>query len=68
MLSRIYSLEDYLEWARDYWDLGDRLSVKEVGYIFNHQPITEEMIKKLNPNRNIKLVMNELSEIYYPVE
>ena len=45
MLSRIYSLEDYLEWARDYWDLGDRLFVKEVGYIFNHHPITEEMIK-----------------------
>ena len=67
MISRIYSLEDYIDWAKNYWGLEDRLSVKEVEQIFNHQPITEELIKKLNPDRNIKLVMNELSEIDYPI-
>lgn len=68
MLSRIFSVEGYVDWAKDYWELGDRLTIEEVKKVFNHQPITEEMIKKINPDRNIKETMEELIKIDYPVE
>lgn len=30
------------------------LNIEDVRKVFNHHQITEEMIKKLNPDRNIK--------------
>ncbi|MFT8349132.1 hypothetical protein [Clostridium saccharoperbutylacetonicum] len=68
MLSRIFSSEGYIDWAKDYWELGERLTFEDVKKVFNHQPITEEMVKKINTDRNIKKVMEELIEINYPVE
>ena len=68
MLSRIFSVEGYVDWAKYYWELGDRLTIEEIKKVFNHQPITEEMIKKINPDRNIKETMEELIKIDYPVE
>lgn len=68
MLSRIFSAEDYIDWSKDYWGREEELSIEDVEKIFNHQPITEEMIKKLNADRNIKAAMEELKKINYPVE
>lgn len=65
MLSRIFSVEDYIDWAKSYWKLGDRLTIEIVSKVFSHKPITEDMIKKLNPDRNIKEAMEELVKIDY---
>ncbi len=60
--------EDYVDWSKDYWGREEELSIEDVEKIFDHHPITEEMIKKLNPDRNIKAAMEELKKINYPVE
>ena len=68
MLSRIFSVEDYIDWVKSYWELGDRLCIEEIKKVYNHQPITEEMIKKLNSDKNIKETKDELMKIGYPVQ
>lgn len=70
MLSRIYTdSEEYLEWAEDYYeDLEDKLPIKLIEDIFDFKPITKEMIKFLNENRNCEEVFENLREIGYPVE
>lgn len=70
MLSRIYTdSEEYLEWAKDYYeDLEDKLPIKLIEDIFDFKPVTKEMIKFLNENRNCEEVFENLREIGYPVE
>lgn len=68
MLGRIFSVEDYIEWVKNYWGLEEELSSEDIEKIFKQQCITEEMIKKLNPDRDIKAAMEELVKIQYPVE
>lgn len=70
MLSRIYTdSEEYLEWAEDYYeDLEDKLPIKLIEDIFDFKPITKEMIKFLNENRNCEEVFENLRKIGYPVE
>ena len=70
MLSRIYTdSAEYLEWAEDYYeDLEDKLPIKLIEDIFDFKPITKEMIKFLNENRNCEEVFENLRKIGYPVE
>jgi len=70
MLGRIYTNPDeYLKWAKDYYDdLEDRLPIKLIEDIFYFKPITKEMIKCLNKNRDCEEVFESLRKIGYPVE
>lgn len=68
MLSRIFSVEDYIEWAKYYFELEDRLNIEDVKKVFNHKPIAENIIRKLNPDRNMNETIEELVKIKYPVE
>lgn len=48
MLDRIFSKEEYIDWTKEYWELGDRLTIYEVKKVFDHEAITCDMVKKLN--------------------
>ncbi|MFD2333606.1 hypothetical protein ACFSR7_30470 [Cohnella sp. GCM10020058] len=50
--------EDFVEFAEGYFELS--LSLDIVGQIYNGAPITVEMIKALNPERDVNEVLKEL--------
>ncbi|UQZ32781.1 hypothetical protein C2I18_03935 [Paenibacillus sp. PK3_47] len=50
--------EDFVEFATDYFELS--LSLEVVAKIYDDFPITGEMIKILNPNCDVKEVLQEL--------
>ena len=55
--------------TKDYYeDLEDKLPIKLIEDIFDFKPVTKEMIKFLNENRNCEEVFENLREIGYPVE
>ena len=70
MLGRIYNdAEEYLEWAKDYYDdLEDNIPVELIEDIFNFKPMTKEIIKGINKDRECEEIFDQLKEIGYPVE
>lgn len=56
--------ETYLDWATDYYERS--LSAETVERIYRHKPITEEMIRSLNPDRSLEDLKEEIEEIGYP--
>lgn len=70
MLGRIYNdAEEYLEWAKDYYDdLEDNIPVELIEDIFNFKPMTKEIIKGINKDRECEESFDQLKEIGYPVE
>lgn len=58
--------ETYREFAEEYFEIDVSLSVIES--IYNHLPITEEVISELNSEISLSDVSEELEEIGYPTE
>lgn len=56
-----YTPEDFVEFATDYFELAPSLDV--VKEIYDDFPITEEMIHLLNPNCDVKEVLQELNDL-----
>ncbi|RXF01128.1 hypothetical protein, partial [Pseudoalteromonas phenolica] len=56
--------ETYRVFAQDYYELD--LDVTTIAKIYNHLPLTEELVKELNPEVSIKQLKKDISEIGYP--
>lgn len=66
LLGMIYeSPEDYVEWAKDYYEMPVPLDV--VTHVFSFPWISEQMILQLNPTRNIEQAQKELEAIGFTV-
>jgi hypothetical protein len=57
--------ETYKEFAESYYECSIDLSV--VQSIYEHQPMTVEMAKTLNPAVELENLRSELDEIGYPL-
>jgi hypothetical protein len=56
----------YQQWAKEYYEEDiDPIIVKKV---FNHQRLTEEEIKTVNPELELKAFFDDLQEIGYPIK
>jgi hypothetical protein len=54
----------YTQFAQDYFEKD--LPLEMVTGIYNHEPITEDVVKKLNPETSLEALKSELLEIGYP--
>lgn len=62
LLGRLgYTAEDYVEWARSYYDKSLQLQV--VRQVYNGVVINEEIITVLNPGRDATAALAELDEL-----
>lgn len=53
--------EDWCDWAKDYYKT--EIASDVVKKVYNGEPLTEEDVVKLNPERNAKEVFAELEEL-----
>jgi hypothetical protein len=53
--------EDYVEFAEGYFE--QQLPLGVVSQIYQGNPITDEMIRTLNPERNVEETLKELAEL-----
>jgi hypothetical protein len=58
--------ESYIDWAEDYYDIQD-MSLTAVTEIYNNAPISADLIRELNPKRDVLAVMDELQQYGYAV-
>lgn len=56
--------ELYVEFAKEYFE--KEIPLEVVGQIYDHQPISQLMIRALNPDRDLQSVTEALVEIQYP--
>jgi hypothetical protein len=54
---------DYIEWAEDYHE--QILNLEAVKTIYEHQPLTEELVKSLNPEISLLELEEDIKEIGY---
>ncbi|GIP31687.1 hypothetical protein [Paenibacillus sp. J2TS4] len=54
--------ENYVEWAEDYFDMP--VPVETVEQIYSGTPITEAMIRSLNPERDVEEALRELETLF----
>lgn len=54
----------YRAWAEDYFETSVARSA--VDHIFGHRPLTEKIVKILNPTLNLDDLTEDVSEIAYP--
>lgn len=57
--------QTYQRWAESYYEVV--VSAEITAAIFRHQPLTEDMIRTLNPDADPALVFAEATDIGYPV-
>lgn len=59
----------YLNWACAYFDLSDaegHLRIEHVRHVYDHKPLTDELVKEMNPATSLKKLAADLAEIGYP--
>lgn len=54
----------YLEWAENYYDR--QINEEGIKYIFKHEPLTNELVEKLNPELRLVDLEDDAKEIDYP--
>lgn len=54
----------YQEFAEDYYECS--IDLEAVTSIYQHQPLTAEMIKALNPEVSLESLASDLEQIAYP--
>ncbi len=60
--------ETYREWACEYFD-GDgerEFPLDAVTWVFEHRPLTKEIVEALNPGRKLRGLAKEIKQIGYP--
>lgn len=55
----------YREWAEDYFEVP--VNLKSVSTVFAHQPLTESIVRTLNPGCDLKFAHEQADEIGYPL-
>ncbi|WP_145332442.1 hypothetical protein [Paenibacillus xylanexedens] len=59
--------ESYIDWAKDYYDI-QGMSLTAVTEIYNDAPISADLIRDLNPKRDVFVAMGELQQSGYAVQ
>lgn len=54
--------DSWTDWAKDYY--GKKIPLEYVKKVYEHDDITEEIIKKINPERNAYEAIEELKNIF----
>src|SRR5262245_15977857 len=57
--------EGYVEWATDYHEQSIAADVVEA--VFEHRPLTDALIRKLNPDADVAAVRVDALEVGYPI-
>jgi hypothetical protein len=57
--------ETYRKWAQQYYH-PRKFSLAAVRWVFEHRPLTEEAVRKLNPERSLAELAEEIRMIGYP--
>ena len=59
----------YKDWAEDYfgeeWDEERQLSTSDVARIYQHEPLTNELVISINPDRKLSDLTEDITEIGY---
>jgi hypothetical protein len=56
----------YVDFAHDYYEVG--LDLAAVVEVYAHRPLDAELVARINPERALADLLEELQEIGYPVE
>ena len=56
--------QTYSQWAEEYYKR--LVSVVLVEHLYLHKPLTESVVRELNPRANLAELSNDLLEIGYP--
>jgi hypothetical protein len=59
--------ESYIDWAEGYYDMQD-MSLTAVTEIYNDTPISADLIRRLNPKRDVSSALDELQQSGYTVQ
>ena len=54
----------YWTWAADYYET--EIDLAAVEHVFQHRPLTTEIVERLNPNITLKVLTADIEEIAYP--
>ena len=54
----------YQQWAREYYEKDVPLDA--VKAVYEHKPLTQQLVSSLNPERRIEDLESDLDEIRYP--
>ena len=54
----------YVEFARDYYEVD--IAPGDVGAIYRHDPLTNALVRRLNPGVDLESLADDLNEIGYP--
>jgi hypothetical protein len=54
----------YVQFAADYYER--EIDVSDVALVYRHVPLTQALVKRLNPDVDLEAVMEDISEIGYP--
>jgi hypothetical protein len=60
--------ETYLAWARDYFDSinGENLTLGHVRHLYAQKPLTEKLVKEINPKLTLVKLAADIKQIGYP--
>jgi hypothetical protein len=58
--------ESYCQFAEDYWE--STLPLESVTQIFDHCPLTDDLVESLNAEVNLRDLRSDLREIGYPAQ
>jgi hypothetical protein len=56
--------QTYHSWAKDYYEIS--IPVEAVRAIYEHQPLTEQLVTQLNPDLSLAEIQQDVVEIAYP--
>jgi hypothetical protein len=57
-------VEHYLAFARDYYEVD--VEPADVAAVYHHHPLTEALIRRLNPNVGLATLVDDMGKIGYP--
>jgi hypothetical protein len=56
--------QDYKSWAESYYERS--INIEAVRLIYEHKPLTDELLHRLNPDRDLDSLAADVKEIGYP--
>lgn len=54
----------YVDFAREYYEVD--LDIEDVRAVYNHEPLTNDLIARLNPETSLEVLTEDLAQIGYP--
>ena len=58
--------EQYKEFASEYYELERDLDVADIAAIYRHAPLTEDLVRRINPGLELEAVRDDIAQIGYP--